>query len=291
MKSAITDQKSPIRDLGYKPYDGPRLSHRGRFQVLFRRNLALAWASTLVKVDLILSMFPMVVCAVIMYLKLAAQKRGLPIKEDPGLWVFNCIFWCQIWFAFTMSLLVAAPTISADVRSGAFQFYFARPVSRMAYLLGKVLSAAVLIASILAIPGLLLAIMRVALAADGGDALTQLPLLLKTILYSVLFTATLILPAFALGALSRQPGYVQGGWAALFFLPWLLGEGIAAATEIPYIALISLPTNLRWIGEALFGVPSSHDLAWYWPTGALLLIVGCATWWVIRRLDRVEVFS
>jgi hypothetical protein len=190
-----------------------------------------------------------------------------------------------------MSLLVAAPTISADVRSGAFQFYFARPVSRMAYLLGKVLSAAVLIASILAIPGLLLAIMRVALAADGGDALTQLPLLLKTILYSVLFTATLILPAFALGALSRQPGYVQGGWAALFFLPWLLGEGIAAATEIPYIALISLPTNLRWIGEALFGVPSSHDLAWYWPTGALLLIVGCATWWVIRRLDRVEVFS
>jgi ABC-type transport system involved in multi-copper enzyme maturation permease subunit len=289
--------RTGIRDLGYKRYDGPRLPHRSRFRVLVARTLSLAWANGLVKTALILGMFPMVVSGVYVFIKTkiihaVSMQAVLPIQiEDPGVWVYYTVYWCQLWFAFTMSLMVAAPAISEDVRTGAFQFYFARPVARSHYLVGKMLPVAILILAVTAIPGLLVAIERVALSRSGDEALKQLPLLLKTLLYVPVFAATLALPPVALSSFSRRTGTVQGGWAALFFLPWILGEGMATATGVSYVALISIPTNLRLVGQYLYGVQPSYAIPWYYPAGVLaaLLVVSAAL--LLRRLERVEVFT
>jgi ABC-type transport system involved in multi-copper enzyme maturation permease subunit len=285
-----------IRDLGYSRYEGARLPHRSRFRVLIARTLSLAWASGLVKTTLILGMFPMVVAGVVVFLKVKAQQvlaaKGVPVQiEDPSYWVFYTVYWCQIWFAFAMSLLVAAPAISEDVRTGAFQFYFARPVSRSHYLVGKLVPVAVLVLIVCAAPGLLVALLRVALSRDGDEALRTLPLLLKTLIYVPLFAATLALPPIALSSLSRRSGTVQGGWAALFFLPWILGEGMASATGVSYVALVSIPTNLRLVGQHLYGMTPSYPIPWYYPTAILLGLCVASAVLLLRRLDKVEVFT
>ncbi|MCC6747673.1 MAG: hypothetical protein IT371_08455 [Deltaproteobacteria bacterium] len=285
-----------IRDLGYRRYEGARLAHRTRYRVLSRYAFSLAWASGLVKADLILGMFPVVVCAVVMFFKIKAQQllagQNAPIEiEDPSFWVYYCLFWCQIWFAFAMSLLSAAPAIAEDVRTGAFQFYFARPVAAAHYLWGKLLGAGGLILLVCAPPGILLALVRVALGGSGKASLALLPLVPLALLYAAIITVSLTLPAVALSSVSRRAGYVQGGWAALFFFPWVLGEAMAAATDVPYLVLLSLPTNLRLVGQYLFGVPRSYPLPWYLPAGVLALVVGLSVWFVWRRLRRVEIFA
>jgi ABC-type transport system involved in multi-copper enzyme maturation permease subunit len=285
-----------IRDLGYKRYDGPRLPHRSRFRVLIARTLSLAWASGLVKTTIILGMFPMVVAGVVVFLKVKAQQvltaQGAPIQlEDPSFWVFYTVYWCQLWFAFAMSLLVAAPAISEDVRTGAFQFYFARPVSRSHYLVGKLVPVAVLLLILCAAPGLIVALLRVALSKTGEEALKHFPLILKTLVYVPLFATVLALPPIALSALSRRSGTVQGGWAALFFLPWILGEGMAAATGVSYAALVSIPTNLKLVGQHLFGMTPSYAIPWYYPTGILIALCVVSAAVLLHRLDKVEVFT
>lgn len=289
-------QSSPIRDRGYTRYDGSRLPHRNRYRVLAQRTLSLAWDSGLVKTTFILGMFPMVVCAVIMYLKIKAAQmlraQGLPLPDqvaDPEHWVYYCVYWCQLWFAFVMSLIVAAPAIAEDVRTGAFQFYFSRPVSRGHYVGGKLASVAVLIIAVCAGPGLLLALLRIALSDGAGEAVAQLPLLLATIGFALIYAATMTLPALALSALSRRSGYVMAAWTTAFFVPWILGEGTAAATDMPYAALLSIPTNLRLVAQAMFGVESSYPLPWYLPAGVLaaLLVASAVVLW--RRLARAEV--
>lgn len=289
---------SPIRDLGYARYDGPRLRHRNRYRVISSRTLQLAWGSGLVKTITILGMFPMVICAVVMYLKIKGaqllQSQGLPLHpavQHPEHWVFYCVYWCQIWFAFAMSLVIAAPAIAEDVRTGAFSFYFARPVSRSHYVGGKLLAVALLITALCAAPGILLALERIVLAESGKAALGYLPLLASTIAFTAIYVAVMILPAIALSSATRNSGYAMGGWAALFFLPWVLGEGTAAAADQPLVALVSIPTNLRLLGQRLFGMQPSYDVAWYWPAlvlAAVVLLSGVLLW---RRLSRMEVFS
>jgi hypothetical protein len=291
-----------IRDLGYKPYEGELLPHGSRYKVLIRRMLALAWGQGLVKTAIFLGAGPMVVCGVILGLKALmiqelvnkmemmgaqpAQLQQLPI-EDPASYIFFCMYWCQIWFAFTLSLVVAAPTIASDVRTGAFQFYFARPVDRGHYLLGKVVPVALLVAAVCGVPALALTILRLSFA--GGAQ--HWPKLLSTVAFAPIFAVTLALPPVALSSLSRKPGNIQGLWAALFFASWMLGEGTAAATDVPYAALLSIPTDLRLVGQYLFGMEPSYALPWYLPAGVLALVAAGSAYVLLRRLARVEVFA
>jgi len=296
----------PIRDLGYKPYEGQLLPHRTRYRVLIRRNLSLAWGSGLVKTSIILGSFPLVICGVIMYLKVQgmrffasrlaqmgaqADQLQVPTVDDPAVYVFYCMYWCQLWFAFAISLIVAAPAIANDVRTGAFSFYFARPVDRGHYLLGKLVPVALLVMIISAGPALLLALLRLGLSDQGGEALSHLPLLLSTVAYAPIYAVVIALPPVALSALSRNSGAIQGLWAAVFFASWLLGEVTAAATEVPYAALISIPTDLRLVGQYLFGQEPSYALPWYLPAGVLALVVAGSTYVLLRRLGKVEVFA
>jgi ABC-2 type transport system permease protein len=289
---------SPIRDLGYRRYDGPRLDHRRRYRVLAGRTLSLAWTSGLVKTVAIIGMFPSVVCAVVMYTKIRGaqvlQAQGVPVPDalqNPEHWVFYAVYWCQIWFAFAMSLIVAAPAVAEDVRTGAFTFYFSRPLSRAHYIVGKLLAVGLLIFGLCAGPGLLLSLLRIALAGSGTEALSQLPLLLITTLYAALLAATLTLPALALSAVSHRGGLAVGGWAALFFVPWVLAEPAAAATGMAQLTLLSVPTSLRLVGQHLYGIPPSYELPWIWPAATLIALIAVAAWALHRRLDRVEVFT
>jgi ABC-type transport system involved in multi-copper enzyme maturation permease subunit len=286
-----------IRDLGYKPYEGELLPHRNRYRVLISRAMSLAWASGLVKTTIILGMFPAVICGVVMFFKfktiqILAQNPNVPIRlDDPGSLVFTCIFWCQIWFAFVISLLVAAPAISEDVRTGAFQFYFARPVSKNHYLLGKVAPTALLVLIVSLGPALLLAVLRVGLSQSGGEAWRNLTWVLGTLAYGPVYALVLALPAVALSSLGRRSGSIQGVWAAGFFITWLLGEGIAAGADLPYAALISIPTNLRMVGQLIYGMTPAYDMPWYLPAGVLVALVAGSALLLLRRLERVEVFS
>ena len=198
-----------VRDLGYRAYEGELLPHRSRYRVLMARTLAQAWSVGLVKATLILGAFPAVVCGAVMILKLKTMQflsaQGAPIQlEDPGNLVFTCIYWCQIWFAFNISLLVAVPSVAEDVRTGAFQFYFARPVSRHHYLVGKVVPVVCLVAVVSMGPALLLSLLRIGLSRTGAEAWSNMSWLLGTLAYGPIYALVLSLPAVALSSLGRR---------------------------------------------------------------------------------------
>ena len=52
-------------------------------------------------------------------------------------------------------------------------------------------------------------------------------------------------------------GVVQGGWAAVFMLSWIVGGIVSSVTVSPWPELISIPANLKVLGAFIFGEPSS----------------------------------
>lgn len=282
-----------IRDLGYKAYEGARLPKSARQMLLTQRSLALSWAPGLVKATMIVGMLPLLVCAVILYFKVKARMviigAGGPMTADDATnWIYYGIYWCQLWFAFAMGLLVAAPAIAGDVASGAFQFYFARPLTRSHYAIAKLIAAGLLVTLVAAIPGVLLAMLRLGLARDGAEALRLTPYLLWALLFSLAIGLCLTLPPLALSSLTRKPGYAQGGWSALFFVPWVVGEGLAAATDVPALALFSLPTCLRLLGQGLFGIERSYDLHLALPAAVVVGVLALSAWTLWSRLSHLE---
>ena len=83
-------------------------------------------------------------------------------------------------------------------------------------------------------PAMLLAIARVALAKDAADAIVALLSPLATIALGLIEALALGVPVVALSSTSRGRGYVQGAFAALFLLPWILGAVFTNVTRSPW---------------------------------------------------------
>ncbi len=285
----------PIRDMGYQPYEGELLPHRGRFWTIARRVLQQAWAARSVKLTLLASLFPMVACGAVMYIQLKVKTiAGQHIKmdlDDADQLIFILYYWCQIWFAFGLGQRVGAPAIADDVRTGAFSFYFSRPVSRAHYVIGKIMPVALLVGVASTLPAVLLVLFRLSLATDGADAWVALKLLASTVALTPFYLGLMAALPVCLGSLSSKSRAVQFIWAGVFFFSWIMGEGIATASEEPTVALLSLPTNLLLIAQHLYGMPLKFDLPLYYPAGVLAGVIALAVWLLMRRLERVEIFT
>lgn len=122
------DGPSPAaeRSRGYTRWKGTRSAQSTRWWVIARGNLSLALANRWVKVLLVASLVPGIVLAGLAYFFVPISARALDVVLDMSL-----------MFAFLVAGIVGARMISEDRRQGAFLAHFARPVTRVDYVLGK----------------------------------------------------------------------------------------------------------------------------------------------------------
>jgi ABC-type transport system involved in multi-copper enzyme maturation permease subunit len=286
-----------IRDQGYQPYTGPRTEPAQRWRLIYARMARLAlrqgWLLTL----LILSIFPALGAAVMLVLQLKVTQQlgaaGAPLAPavPPYPLYVATRPYGTLLLAFLTALVSGAGAIADDLRSGATQFYFSRPVERWQYGLGKALVPVTMVGCVAIVPSLLVALVRLSLVESPAELLATLGQPLAAIALGLLETLALALPAVALSSVSKTRGYAQGSYAALFVLPWVAGSILCDVTRSPWPALLSLPAHLRSVGGALYGqAPEVTDRLFDPAVSALVLaalIVGSA-WLTVRRVRALE---
>lgn len=250
-----------LRDRGYKPYEGQHTPLGGRWKTVLKNSLRMTAKQGWVLSILIISGFPVLVWAALIFFKaynFVDATPGLQGAEgvvDPGQYIY--LFLVKGYGvplqAFLMAMFAGGGAIADDTRNNTFQFFFARPLSREQYLVGKVLSVVLLVAFVSLAPALLLAIVRIALAHDATDVTHQLWHLPRALALGSLEALVIGVPVVALSSLSRGRGYAQAAFAGLFLLPWIVGETFVWMFRNPWPALLSVPAQLESVGAVLFG--------------------------------------
>jgi ABC-type transport system involved in multi-copper enzyme maturation permease subunit len=287
--------RGAIRDQGYQRYTG-KYTDSGRWALIAKRMLKMSARQPWVLVMLILCIFPGLVGAVIMYIqaKMFAMTNGAGPPPDPTVLYLFLKPYGTLMIGFLTALFAGGGAVADDAKGGAFQFYFARPVTRDQYFIGKLLPPVLLTFFVTAGPAFLVAILRVALAKDSDEAIGSALLPLKALGMGVIEALALGIPVVALSSLSRGRGYVQGAFAALFLLPWILGSIFVGVTRSPWPAILSLPAHFNSIGLWLFRVPiedAERVLPVWVSAGVLVVLVGASIAILRKRLDAVEVIA
>jgi ABC-2 type transport system permease protein len=296
-KVARVEKPGVIRDRGYQPYTGAYTPQAGRWALITRRMLRLAvpqWWVILIIVGAALRLLGGALVVWFVTKTMGLVPPGTPVDQMPN--PDNSVLGIivdgtgTLVLSFMLALFIGGGAIADDARVGAFQFYFARPVTKTQYLVGKLVPVLVLVGSITIGPGVLLALLRIALLPTGDEALHKLPIALAAIATGAIVTVVLSLPALALSATSSRRGYVQGAYATLFVLPWLLGGIFAASTRSPWANILSLPAHLANVGQYLFRMPHGDRALPVWVSGLVLaaVVVGAFVW-LRRRLEDIEV--
>jgi hypothetical protein len=271
-----------INERGYRRYEGER-NARGRWWVVARELVRSMRRQRAVILLALAAALPTVIAGVWLYI------AGRLKVVDPNEYVYN-LYLPTSPLALIMALRAGGGAIADDARAGAFQLYFARPLTHAQYLAGKLVGVGILVAIVSAVPGILLALLQVTLTGTWASLL----LVGKAALLGLAVAASLSCVVVALSSLIRRRGLVQAALAAVIFLPWVVGSSFRDFTRTPWPALASLPTHLGALGQWLFNRPNDIGSRAMPPAIAVVMLAAIcagAIWVALRQLRRAEVIA
>jgi len=220
----------PVDDATYRGWPGTAKATRW---------VAVAIAGTMVRrlmklrlVRYIALVFPLGACLIAaLVLNLAHEGeqslpmlRRLPIQTSDILPFLNLWFQNAIgFFAILLAAMVGAPLIAEDRRTRALALYFSRPITHFDYVLGKFLTVAFFLTFLVVLPPVVMFLLDVGLADEKGIFLDRAPILLRSVVPSLVRVALLSVVALAASSLAKRTNY-----AALLLLGLMMVATIAS---------------------------------------------------------------
>ena len=288
---------SAVRDLGYKPYEGKRLPPSHNAWVMFRHGLSRARGSWLVKLAVVLGLLPGIVhvggFGLIAYVTLRSMgtpEDGLGVQRQVAIMLTY-----QLWlFASAVTLGAGASTLTEDAAWKTFPFYFAKPVTPVHYLIGRVGAVAAICAVLFLGPTSLMVMLGAAVEAPERRMET-IGLLGRLVLYTLAAAPALAITSVGVSALGRSRALTMSGWILLFVVPHVLASLLDYFIDWPWLKLVSIPSMLDVIETALFVKPEPDavpdGVRWFHAVLVLAtLSVGSVTF-TLHRLRRAEVIA
>jgi ABC-type transport system involved in multi-copper enzyme maturation permease subunit len=264
IKPAPPTARATIYDLGYKRYAGGRRPQSTRWRVISRNQLAQSWKTWWrFKAWIALTVLITVVLGAVMVLIQKEEftplrRNGAFIKMIDGMVFGSGSFYARV--CFLLSLTAGAGVVATDMRSGAFTFYFARPVRALDYIAGKLVGLFVLQACVILVPMIVLTLVRLGLSHDTDELLRNLSYLPKAMLIGTM--GALAFAGLSLGFSSLLPSPRQSValWAGYYILISTMFVGVGMALKIPELGVIDIAFAIETLAYRLFDVAPSTDV-------------------------------
>jgi hypothetical protein len=198
----------------------------------------------------------------------------------------------SVLFSLLVVLVFAgAGLIADDLKHSALQLYFARPLGKKDYVLGKMSVVAFFVLVLIALPWLLLVVFKLIFAGSFAF-LAEYPWLpLSIVAYAALLTVFFGCYVMLLSASSRNTRYVVVLIFGVYYFSDVLSEILKGIFRDPHMALFSLRADLQQAGAFLFGQKPPHAVAPGWSFLVLAAVCGLAAFVLHRKIRSVEVIK
>ena len=275
----------PIHDQGYRHWEGTLKSHTFRWWVIAREGLKIILRR---KLFLLFIMAPAIIhflaCGVYIYLANMMDVRGLPQVNANFFYDF---FSRQTFFIVLICVFGGSGLIANDLKNNALQMYFSKPLKRVDYLVGKLVTIMTMLTFVTLILAILLFLENL-LLGETVEFLRQNYWILGSIfLYSFILTLPTGLLILALSSLTKNNRYVAISFAAIVLFTPIVFEILKNIFKSSKLAPISFWANLLLLGNKLFGLRPSYSSHWGWSVLIFLSIIGFCIWTLSRKIKGV----
>lgn len=265
----------------YRAYTGPVTSLRSRIGVLARYALAEAWSSKITLVLFAVSMIPVVVFLLGIYLANNPIARALIVhggsaRLDIDASFFLKVLTSQCWLALVLTAWIAPRLVSFDLADNALPILLSHPISRFGYVLGKFIALFSSLSLVTWIPSLLL------FAYQGYTSPrpwvgANLRIAVGLLAGSVLWIALLSILGLALSSWVKWRMVATGSIFAAVLIPAGVGGVVSAILRTKWGFLLNLPVMMSQLWQRLMGTPESIRIGRELPNTAIaaMLVLIC----------------
>jgi ABC-type transport system involved in multi-copper enzyme maturation permease subunit len=287
-----------IREKGYSHWDGRLVERRFPWWPITRNGIQLAFKKKGFKFVFAGAFMPAFIALGGLYVserledfKALVRSNQALLDIDPKYFKGFLTSDSMINLVLLVLLFAAAGLISDDLKHNSLQLYFARPLSKKDYLLGKMSVIAFFVVVLTGLPWLLLVVFKLVFAGNFKFLLEYPTLPLSIVAYTLLLTLVFSFYVLLLSALSANTRYV----VILIVMTYLFSNGLAGILQrifrTPYMALFSIRANIRQAGALLFGTSLPYAVPTVWSFAVLAGICALALAVLGRKVRGVEVIK
>lgn len=257
----------PIFDQGYQHWQGPLSGRLRRWLTIARHGVRVQRNNRILRLFLLFAWIPAVglICAMVLW-GLVEQKipgvmkplSWLPpdLLQDPRAYratawtlAYSVFFKVELFFIMLLVAIAGPGLISQDLRFNALPLYFARPLTRLDYFLGKLGVIGALVASIAVGPAVLAYGVGLLFCLDLSVLKDTYPILLASVAYGLVITLSAGTLILAMSSLTRRSLYIGITWAGMWIISGMVGGILTEIHRDSVRREIRVTEINRWIGD------------------------------------------
>jgi ABC-2 type transport system permease protein len=282
-----------IREKGYSHWQGQLKASRHNWLPIFFNGIKTVFKKKFAKLIFAMSGSTFIIFLLAVYVSTKPELKILGelvrlLKSDADLFKTFYANGFSIFMLIILSIFSGADLISTDLKFKAFPLYFARPLSRGDYLLGKFSIILFYLLLFTLVPGILLLLFK--MIFTGSLAVSPM-LLLAILVFPLLECLLLASLTLALSILSANTKFIQIAIFLVYMFSNNLGQILKAIFKSDYFYLLALQNNAEQMGSFLFRLqPKFSYPAWLslLPPVVLSLL---AFWLLSWRIKKAEAGS
>ena len=242
----------------YKPYTGKLTPEWSRFLIIPRHAFRAVFKSKLFTAFYVICCLPLLVEAVLIYLRHNVSALAIMKVNPTGLFVidgsfFQTFVYFQGAFAFFVALLLGPPLVSRDLRNNALPLYLCRPFSRTEYVVGKMSVLLILLSFITWMPQLLMFFFQAYLEGFTWFK-DNLWLASAIVINGIVWVLLLALLSQTVSALLKWRIVASAAMLGIVFIPSVFGSVfINVLFQTKWGDIISLFALMGHVTSGLFG--------------------------------------
>ncbi|MGB7295858.1 MAG: hypothetical protein WBC70_09750 [Candidatus Aminicenantales bacterium] len=286
-----------IREKGYLHWDGELKERRFPWWPISRLGIRLAFKKKYFKLLLFGALAVVLVFIVGIYIseriedfRHMIKEEGQFLKIDPTFFYTYLSNNFMLFMMVMISLVGGAGLIADDLKHNSLQLYFARPLKKSDYLLGKANVLVFFFLLITLVPGVVFVLFKLLFAGNFQFLKTYPWLPLSVIGYSLFITGFFCFYALLLSSLSKSSRYVSILIVAVYYFSDILFRFFFEnVKKNPEFALLSLRVNLQQVAAWFFKLKPKYAVPSYCSLLILLAIGGIAAVVLSKKVRGVEV--
>jgi ABC-2 type transport system permease protein len=278
----------PIHDQGYRRYGGLRQPHGRTWWVIARAGLMERLRERKFLGLLLFAWLPFLVRAVQMYVAANVPQAAF-LEATPG--TFREFLDQQGLFVVFITIYVGAGLIANDRRANALQIYLSKPLTRVEYVAGKLVTLLIFLIGVTWVPAILLLLLQMLFAGNFTFLRANLFLFPAITLFSAILVLAAAFVMLALSSLSKSRRFVAMMYTGAIIFTAAMYQALRNITGSDTWAWISPEDVLDVIAAVIFRSSGTPPI----PMPAALLVVavliGASVWVLERRVRGVEVVT
>ena len=265
----------------YRAYSGRVTPLWTRVVVLARYGFAEVWSSKITVGLFTLSMLPVIVFLIGIYLANNPVARLIIMRGNPQVLAIDAAYFLKVletqsWLALVLSAWIAPRLVTFDLADNALPILLSHPISRVGYVLGKFIALFASLSLVTWIPCLLLFAYQ-GYSSSQPWAVANIPLAGGIMAGAVIWITLLSILGLALSSWVKWRVVATGLIFAAIFVPAGVGGIVSAILRTKWGFLLNLPVIMSELWQRLLGAPEVRWPDQYIPNAAIagVLILIC----------------